>query len=201
VFFQKRMQPLSTYALGRSPAETRVLEVLQDIDAHQRHLSVPEEDGRLLRVLTGAVNAQHVVELGTSTGYSGLWILLALMQTGGRLTTFEADGERHETARRNFEHAGVLHLAMLIVGDAHALVDRITTPIDLLFIDADKSGYPDYLEKFGSKVRAGGLIVAHNMHQPPPDPRYIEKVTTDPAFETVFLNMEHAGIGVTLKKR
>ena len=50
-------------------------------------------------------------------------------------------------------------------------------------------------------MRAGGLIVAHNMASPPPDPRYVEAVTTDPALETVFLNMHDAGLGVTLKKR
>jgi len=50
-------------------------------------------------------------------------------------------------------------------------------------------------------VRPGGLIVAHNMASPAPDPRYVETVTTNPAFDTVFLNMHSAGIGVTLKKR
>jgi hypothetical protein len=50
-------------------------------------------------------------------------------------------------------------------------------------------------------VRPGGLVVAHNMASPPPDPRYVEAVTTDPAYDTVFLNMHEAGVGVTLRKR
>ena len=50
-------------------------------------------------------------------------------------------------------------------------------------------------------MRPGGLIVAHNMASPPPDSRYVEAVTTNPAFDTVFLNMHSAGVGVTLKKR
>jgi predicted O-methyltransferase YrrM len=80
-------------------------------------------------------------------------------------------------------------------------VTKLKEPIDLLFIDADKEGYPDYLKKLGPLVRAGGLIAAHNMASPLPDPRYIEAVTTQPAYETVFLNMHDAGMGVTLKKR
>jgi len=73
-------------------------------------------------------------------------------------------------------------------------------PVDLVFLDADKDGYPDYLEKLAPRVRPGGLIVAHNMASPPPDPRYVEAVTADPAYDTVFLNMHAAGVGVTLKK-
>jgi caffeoyl-CoA O-methyltransferase len=162
---------------------------------------VPEEDGRLLRVLAESIGAKHVVELGTSTGYSGLWLLLALAKTGGRLTTYEMDRGRHEMARQNYDRAGLLGQATLVLGDAHAEVTKLQGPLDLVFIDADKEGYPDYLQKLAPLVRAGGLIVAHNMASPPPDPRYIEAVTTNPAYDTVFLNMHAAGVGVTLKKR
>jgi predicted O-methyltransferase YrrM len=174
--------------------------VLEDIHRNQRYLSVPEEDGRLLRILTESMRAKHVVEVGTSTGYSGLWILLALARTGGRLTTFEIDRGRHETARRNFERAGLGGQVTLVLGDAHIEIARLKDPVDLVFLDADKDGYPDYLEKLAPRVRPGGLIVAHNMASPAPDPRYIEAVTADPAYDTVFLNMHAAGVGVTLKK-
>ncbi len=59
----------------------------------------------------------------------------------------------------------------------------------------------DYLEKLLPLVRAGGLIVGHNMRRPEPDPRYLEAITTDPALETLFLNMDAAGVSLTLKKR
>ncbi len=104
-------------------------------------------------------------------------------------------------ARENFARAGVGKLVTAVLGDAHVEITKLKEPIDLLFIDADKPGYPDYLRKLSPLVRGGGLIVAHNMASPPPDPRYVEAVTTDPAFDTVFLNMHEAGVGVTLKKR
>jgi predicted O-methyltransferase YrrM len=196
----QRMRTLERAPLVRSTEEKRVLAVLEDIHRNQRYLSVPEEDGRLLRILTESMRAKHVVEVGTSTGYSGLWILLALARTGGRLTTFEIDRGRHETARRNFERAGLGGQVTLVLGDAHIEIARLKDPVDLVFLDADKDGYPDYLEKLAPRVRPGGLIVAHNMASPAPDPRYIEAVTADPAYDTVFLNMHAAGVGVTLKK-
>lgn len=184
-----------------SPAERRILDVLDDVYLNHRYLSVPEEDGRLLRLLAESSGARNAVEIGTSTGYSGLWLLLALAKTGGRLTTFEIDRGRHEMARRHFERAGVAGSTLLVLGDAHREVARLRDPIDLLFLDADKDGYLDYLRRLLPLVRPGGLVVAHNMASPPPDPRYIEAITTSPVLETVFLNMDEAGVGVTLKKR
>ena len=187
--------------LPNSADERRILTAIEDVFRNHPYLSVPQEDGRLLRLLAETLGAKHVVELGTSTGCSGLWLLLALARTGGRLTTFEVDPGRQQMARSHFERAGLLPLATLVLGDAHVEAARLQDPIDLLFLDADKEGYLDYLRGLGPLVRAGGLIVAHNMASPPPDPRYVEAVTTDPALETVFLNMRGAGVGVTLKKR
>ena len=196
-----RTQASEGAPLADSPEESRVLEVLEDVYRNHHYLSVPPSDGRLLRVLTESIGAKHVVEVGTSTGYSGLWMLLALMKTGGRLTTYEADAGRHAMARANFDRAGVSTIARLVLGDAHAEVAKMRENIDLLFIDADKEGYLDYLRKLRPLVRAGGLIVSHNMRSPRPDPAYVKAITTDAALETIFLNMDDAGVGVTLKKR
>lgn len=189
--------------LPKNDEEKKILSVLDDLDRNQRAgmMNVPIEDGRLLRILTEAIGAKHVVELGTSNGYSGIWLCLALRKTGGKLTTYEIDARRASLARENFKRAGVDHLVTLVEGDAHKEVTKLKEPIDLLFIDADKEGYLDYLNKLLPLVRPGGLIVAHNMRRPPPDPRYIEAITTNPELETVFLNMHAAGLGLTLKKR
>src|SRR5262249_58082458 len=106
-----------------------------------------------------------------------------------------------KVARENFKRAGVDHLITIIEGDVHETVKEHKDPIDVLFIDADKPGYPDYLEKLLPIVRPGGLILAHNMHQPPPDPHYIEAITTNPDLDTSFVFMDAQGIAITLKKR
>jgi predicted O-methyltransferase YrrM len=80
-------------------------------------------------------------------------------------------------------------------------VNQHKDPIDILFLDADKQGYIDYMNKLLPLVRPGGLIIAHNMRYPNPDPDYLKTITTGPRLDTSFLLMERAGVGVTLKKR
>ena len=164
--------------------------------------NVSPEDGRLLRLLAEATNAKHVVEIGTSNGYSGIWLWLALRTTGGRLTTHEIDADRAALARENFRRAGVDQMITLVEGDAHEKVTRLQGPIDVLFLDADKSGYVDYLEKLLPLLRPGGLVLAHNMDPMMADPKYVEAIISNPDLETIFLNKSfHGGVGVTLKKR
>jgi predicted O-methyltransferase YrrM len=187
--------------LAATEAEKRILAVLDDVDRNEREMGVSPTDGRFLRQITEAIGAKRVVELGTSTGYSGLWFALALRTTGGRLYTHEIDAQRARIARENFEEAGVSDLITIVEGDAHQTVSQHTEPIDIVFLDADKEGYVDYLTKLLPRVRPGGLILAHNMRRPAPDPRYINAINTNPDLDTTFVLMEGAGIGVTLKKR
>lgn len=189
--------------LPKDAAERKILDVLAEL-AKQRTTdtaNVPPGDGRILRLLTESLGAKHVVELGTSTGLSGVWFCLALRQTQGKLTTFEIDAGRAAAARRNFQKAGVTELVTLVEGDAHEKVKAVQGPVDLIFLDADKTGYVDYLQKLLPLVRPGGLIVAHNMNEQHADPAYVKAITTNPNLETVFLNLETSGIGVTLRKR
>jgi len=189
---------LAAPPLAKTEAERRILAVLdQARNAGEVYLEVPITDGRILRLLTEAADARNVVEIGTSTGYSGLWLCLALQKTGGRLTTFEIDPGRAAEARKHFQKAGVGQMVTVVEGDAHENVKRLKEPIDVVFIDADKQGYVDYLSRLLPLVRPGGLILAHNVDSAP---EYVRAVTTNPDLETVFY-MQGAGLGVTLKKR
>ena len=187
----------------KTDREKKIISVLDDMDQNQRQgmMNVPKEDGRLLRLLTETIGAKHVVEVGTSNGYSGIWFCLALGTTDGKLTTYEIDARRAALARENFKRAGVDKLITLVEGNAHDEVTKLEGPIDLLFLDADKEGYIDYLEKLTPLLRPGGLIVAHNMNTRQADPKFVEAVTTNPDLETIFLHMQAAGVSVSLKKR
>ena len=183
--------------LAKNDAEAKILGVIEEMArAKKTYLSVPDSDGRWLRLLTEAVGAQHVVEVGTSTGYSGLWFALALQNTGGKLTTFEIDSSRAQTARSHFRQAGVDELITVVWGDAHKRLPEVRGPIDVVFIDADKRGYPHYLELLLPIVRPGGLLLAHNVDM---SPEYVDAVTSNPDLETVFY-MDGGELGVTLKK-
>jgi caffeoyl-CoA O-methyltransferase len=187
-----------TPPLAKTEGEKRILSVLEEMaKANQTYLSVPRQDGEALWLLTEAVDAKQVVEIGASTGYSGLWFCLALQKTGGHLTTFEINHQRASLARQHFKNAGVENLVTVVEGDAHEQVAKLKGPIDVAFIDADKGGYVDYLKKLLPLVRPGGLILAHNVDMAPD---YVKGVTTHADLETIFY-MQGAGLGVTLKKR
>jgi len=181
--------------------EKKILAALEEMRKGSRFANVSPTDGRLLRLLTETIGAKRVVEIGTSTGESGVWFALALRSTGGRLITHEIDEGRAKVAQENFKKAGVDNLITLILGDAHEMVKQLQEPIDILFLDADKEGYIDYLNKLVPLIRPGGLIIAHNMNPRQADAKYVEAITKNPDFETSFLLMEGSGVGVTLKKR
>lgn len=176
--------------------ERNAFEVMADIVKHQPFRNVPLHDGRLLRILTHSLGAQRVVELGASTGYSGICFALALHETGGTLTTFENDEERANVARSNYEKAHVSHLISLVEGDAHEKVKELAGPIDIVFMDADKEGYLDYLNSLLPLVRTGGLIIAHNITPDMADPEFMQAITTTPELETVV----RGGMSISLKK-
>jgi caffeoyl-CoA O-methyltransferase len=136
------------------------------------------------------------VELGTSTGYSGIWFGLGLKQTGGKLTTYEIDAGRAATARENFKEAGVADVITVVEGDAHEEVNKLVGTVDIVFLDADKEGYVDYLEKLLPHLRPGGVVLAHNIDRRMADPAFMKAITTDPNLETVV----RGGMSITLKK-
>jgi predicted O-methyltransferase YrrM len=186
---------VNTPPVAGTPAEKRILGVLdQMVAGRELYLAIDADNGRMLRLLAETAGAKNVVEIGTSTGYSGLWICLALQNTGGRLKTLEIDPARAEQARKHFAQAGVDGLVEVVVGDAHENVKRLKEPIDLLFLDADKEGYASYLQTLLPLVRPGGLIAADNVAMAPD---YVTAVTTDPKLDTVFFGR----FAVTLKKR
>ncbi len=197
----KELASLENPPLAKTASEKKILGVLDDIRKGPWMANVDTLHGRLLRILTEAVNARNVVEIGTANGYSALWISLGLQTTGGKLITHEIDPRTASLARENFKRAGVQNIVTVVEGDAHETVTRLQKPIDLLFIDADKAGYLDYLNKLLPLVRPGGLILADNVSRPDPSPDFLKAITTNPNLETIFLNMQSTGISLTVKKR
>jgi predicted O-methyltransferase YrrM len=187
--------------VAKDDQEKRALDTLDEMSKGTWYLNVTTREGRLMRQLTEAAGAKRVVEIGTSSGYSTLWFALAVRSAGGKVFTHEIDPEKIELARANFEKAGLDDVITIIEGDAHQTVSQHKEPIDVVFLDADKSGYIDYLQKLLPLVRPGGLILGHDMHRPRPDPRFIEAITKSPDLDTSFVMMESYGFSLSLKKR
>lgn len=182
------------------PKEKQILDVIQELLTQPRSLSVPQGDGRFLRLITQFSGAKNVVEIGTYHGMSALWFAMALQQTGGKLTTHDIDADVIKIAQENFKKAGVEKTVTVVQGDAHDKVKTLEGPIDILFQDADKEGYLDYLDKLLPKVRPGGLIISHNINPQQADADYIKRITTDPQLETILVTLADSGISMSLKK-
>jgi predicted O-methyltransferase YrrM len=123
----------------------------------------PESDGRALHDLIVKHRFRRALEIGTSTGHSGVWIAWALSKTGGRLTTIEIDRDRHRTALANFKEAGLASYIDARLGDAHQIVPTLEGPFDFVFSDADKEWYKNYFLAVWPKVAPGGCFTAHNV--------------------------------------
>jgi len=126
-------------------------------------IGVKPEEGRFLEFTARACGARLAVEVGTLGGYSGIWIARGLAP-GGRLITLEVSEGHATVARRAFERAGLADRVEVLVGDAHQTLRSIAPrgPFDFCFIDAEKTGYPAYLDWALANVRPGGVIAAHN---------------------------------------
>jgi predicted O-methyltransferase YrrM len=136
------------------------------LDRHRgtwRDLNVPESDGRALHDLIVKHTFTRALEIGTSTGHSGVWIGWALSKTGGKLTTIEIDPRRHETAVANFKEAGLTSYIEARLGDAHQIAPSLAGPFDFVFSDADKEWYKNYFVAVWPKVVSGGCFTAHNV--------------------------------------
>lgn len=136
------------------------------LDAHRgqwHDLNVPEADGRTLHDLIVSKGFTRALEIGTSTGHSGIWIARALAKTGGRLITIEIDPDRHRTAVANFRAAGLDAYVDARLADAHELVPQLEGPFDFVFSDADKNWYTNYFEALWPRVAPGGCFTAHNV--------------------------------------
>ena len=187
--------------VARDAKEKRALAALTEMTKGKWYLNVTTREGRVLRQLVETKGAKRVVEIGTSNGYSTIWLALGVRAVGGKVFTHEIDPEKIKMARENFKKAGVDDLITIIKGDAHDTVKQHKEPIDVVFLDAEKKGYVDYLAKLLPLVRPGGLILGHDMHGRMPDPRYIKAITKNPALDTSFIMMESFGISMTVKKR
>jgi predicted O-methyltransferase YrrM len=142
--------------------------VRQFLNEHARQwydMNVPWADGQLLYDLIIKGNYKSALEIGTSTGHSGIWIAWALSKTGGKLITIEIDEGRYKTALENFKKVGLSDYIDARLADAHALVKELKGPFDFVFSDADKDWYKNYFVEIDPKLKVGGCFTAHNVSE------------------------------------
>ena len=118
--------------------------------------------GRMLSMFSKMIRPQRILEIGTYTGYSAICMSEGLAP-GGSIVTIDINAELEDMVLKYFAEAGIADRAQMIVGDARQVVPALEGPYDLVFIDADKESYCDYLDLVVPKLRPGGLILADNV--------------------------------------
>jgi len=143
--------------------DQKVKEFLTEHSGQWHDLNISSADGQLLYDLIIKGNYKSALEIGTSTGHSGIWIAWALSKTGGKLITLEYDESRHKTALQNFKEAGLSEYVDARLGNAHSLVKELKGPFDFVFSDADKDWYKNYFIDVDPKLKIGGCYTTHNI--------------------------------------
>jgi predicted O-methyltransferase YrrM len=152
-------------------------------------LAVGPETGQLINILAKSLKAPHILEIGTSYGYSGIWLAEAARAAGGRLTTLELQDYKSAYAREMSAKAGLAEHVDFKVGDALEAIAAMPAGIDFVLLDLWKDMYTPCLEAFYPKLNPGAIIVADNMTRPGGEgiARYAKAIRAMPDMDSVLL--------------
>ncbi len=179
-------------------ADARVTPMLRDLPHQHGGMNVPAKDGRFLYDLVKEKGYRRGLEIGTSNGYSALWLGLAFRDNGGTLVTLEIDPQSAEEARENFRRAGLDQVIDCRINDAFDEIPQLEGDFDFVFIDAWKPDYKGYLDLVLPRVSPGGAITAHNVtHQRSQMRDFLDAIESHPALETTIHRISMAGISVS----
>lgn len=150
----------------------------------QRMMNLEPDTAHLLSVLVGSSHRRNVLEIGTSSGYSTLWLAWSVSAVGGRVTSIDREAYKHEMADKNLRRAGLRANVELVQGDATAIISALAGPFDCVFFDADRYSAPAQLELLLPKLTADALLLADNVLSHPAEiAGYLAAVEALPDFE------------------
>lgn len=175
--------------------------LLKELEKTQKDFwNISRETANFINMLIKIGNYKKALEVGTSNGYSGLWIADALMVTGGHLTTIEFWDKRQSIAREYFKRFGFDKIITPLLGSACDLLEEFTGEIDFAFIDANKSEYLKYYELIDKHLVSGGVLTADNILSHPEKVQpFVDAIKNNPAYQVEILDLP-AGLLVAYKK-
>ena len=179
-----------------------VQKILTDIKARDTgQLAVSEEDGRFLRVLIASSKAKRALEIGGASGYSAIWIAMALRETGGQLVTLEYDPVRAKELAANVKRAGFADIVTVVPGDAFQSLPTMSGTFDFVFLDAWKKDYKRFLDLMLPRLNKGGLFVAHNVVNKRSEMGdFLDAIWKNPALMTTIVSPSSEGMSVSVKR-
>ena len=134
-----------------------------ETDRSRKMLNLEPGTARLVAILARATSATRVLEIGTSNGYSTIWLGWAVAPAGGRVISIEKSPEKHAMARENLARAGLENYVELRLGDASEIARELPGPFDLVFFDADRLTAPEQLRILVPKLTPRALLLADNV--------------------------------------
>lgn len=153
-------------------------------------LNLEPETARLLSLLVQHGGHRRLLEVGTSNGYSTIWLAWSAQQTGGHLTSIEHSRDKQEMAKANLERAGLLEHVTLLLGDATQVISQLDEPFDFVFLDADRHQYLHHLPLLLPRMPEGALLLADNVQSHPDEiGPYLEAIEA-------IANLQHTVVGV-----
>jgi predicted O-methyltransferase YrrM len=181
--------------------DEKALPMLKHLPYRHGGMNVPAEDGRMLFDIILDKSYKRGLEIGTSNGYSALWLGLAFKETGGKLITIEIEPKRAREAQENFEHAGLDDIIESRINDALKEIPALEGKFDFVFIDAWKPDYIKYLELILPKMKSGGVITAHNVTSQGSSVRdFLEEIQQNPKLTTTIDRSSRAGVSISYVK-
>jgi len=181
--------------------DKKVRAFLDENSRDWRDMNVPSVDGQLIHDIIIKNGYTKALEIGTSTGHSGVWIAWALSKTGGKLITVDIDERRYKQAVENFKKAGLSKYIDARLADAHDLVPKLKGPFDFVFSDADKNWYKNYFLAVDPKLEVGGCYTTHNVSRSSygGNASYLAFLEDLSHYETT-VNSEGGGVAISYKR-
>jgi caffeoyl-CoA O-methyltransferase len=191
--------PCATHAQNVPQHVDALLKQIKAADKDQ--LAVSEEDGRFLRLLVVTSGAKRALEIGAASGYSAIWMGLAMRDTGGKLVTIEYDKTRAAQAAANIKKAGLSDVVQVISGDAFAEIPKVAGTFDFVFCDAWKRDYQRFFDIVFPRMDKGGLFLGHNVINKRDEMAdFLKTIHTSPAVLTSIVAPSGEGVSITLKR-
>jgi caffeoyl-CoA O-methyltransferase len=184
---------------AQSPEQAKILSRIKAHDTGQ--LAVSEEDGRFLRLMIASSGARRALEIGGASGYSAIWMGMALRETGGTLVTIEYDPTRARELAGNIKQAGLSDIVQVVSGDAFQQIPKLSGTFDFVFLDAWKRDYKRFFELVYPRLDTGGLFVAHNVVNKRSEMGdFLDAIQRNPSLWTTIVSPSGEGMSVSLKR-
>jgi predicted O-methyltransferase YrrM len=176
----------------------------RESDRARKMLNLEPETAQLLSILARSAKARRVLEIGTSNGYSTIYLASAMAETGGKIISIERAADKQTMARENLIRAGLLDYVDLRLGEATAIVSELTGPFDLVFFDGDRISAPEQVRLLLPKLAPAVLMLADNaLSHPAEIAGYLSAIAGLKGFEHMVvpvgkgLSLAYRGAGCT----